>query len=113
MTNTFVIKTCRAKDANYHHNEVEAHKALMHQTDISRHIVRFYGSWVQFGMYNMVVEYVEGGTLADFFENVEPPTSEEDIVKFWENLLDIIKVLGRIHVLRSSNNEQKYLQGYA
>lgn len=111
VTNTFVLKTCQAKDAKSHHYEVEAYKALTHQIDISRHIARFYGSWVQFGMYNMILEYVEGGTLADFFQTVEPPTSEEDIGKFWRNLLDIIKVVERIHELPSSNSKQEYMQG--
>lgn len=81
----------------------------MYQNDVSCYMAKFYGSWVQGGIYHILVEYVEGGTLANFFRSAEPPTREEDIMKFWSNLLDLIKIVKRIHELPLANKE--YLQG--
>lgn len=72
----------------------------MHQSeDVSDHIVKFHGSWEQDGIYNLLLEYVEGGTLDSYFGVVEPPRSKEENLKFWGNLLNPIKILERMHKL--------------
>ncbi|KAF2793632.1 kinase-like protein [Melanomma pulvis-pyrius CBS 109.77] len=110
-TNTYVLKTCRERDASNHHREVEAYRSLMNQHDVSHLIARFHGSWIQNQTYHMLLEYVSGGTLSDFEKRTKAPSTNEDIVKFWENLVELVKPVSRIHRLPRSDQENKYLQG--
>lgn len=45
---------------------------------------------------NILLEYVEGGTLTSFFE-LDHPTSENDMVEFWTNFVEILEPLHRLH----------------
>jgi hypothetical protein len=110
-TNTFVLKTCRAKDASLHHNEVNAYKILGGQHDVSSNMVRFYGSWSQGLTYNMLLEHVGGGTLEDFFARTDPPTKGEDIVRLWDHLSQSIKPVARMHKFPHPYNKRGYHQG--
>jgi serine/threonine protein kinase len=83
----------------------------MHQDDVSDYIAKFYGSWFQDGHYHFLIEYVGGGTLTDFLQRTQPPMREEEILKFWTKLLDLIKIIGRIREMPISGNESQYLQG--
>jgi len=83
----------------------------MLQSDISHNMARFYGSWVQNQKYNMLLEYVGGGTLIEFFRRTKPPQTSEDRIKFWENLLDLVKPLSRIHELPISDKKEECHQG--
>lgn len=115
-TDTFVLKSCETKNSDYHLNEIEPYKALGEQDDVFPYMARFYGSWKQGSEYNIVLEFVGGGSLSKFFELSEQPTQAEDIMKFWKNILDIIKPVLRIHQLPKSNVmlldvQDKVLQG--
>ncbi|KAF1948009.1 kinase-like protein [Clathrospora elynae] len=113
-TNFFVLKSCRADRSKFHNNEVEAYKALSSQTssdDVLQNIARFYGSWTQGDTCNMLLEYVGGDTLTRFFESNEPPTTEEDILKFWRNFIQIARPIARLHRLPDPQNTHSYKQG--
>ncbi|KAF1953576.1 hypothetical protein CC80DRAFT_141675 [Byssothecium circinans] len=110
-TNTFVLKTCRERDAEIHHNEVDAYKIMSGQADVEDHMPRFFGSWKQGQEYNMLLEYVGGGTLEDFFEQNEPPDRGEDSLKFWESMAQLVKLVSRIHKLPSPDYRQQFIQG--
>ncbi|CAI6340153.1 unnamed protein product [Periconia digitata] len=108
--NTFIIKTCRAKDSQLHHNEVEAYKIMDFSESILPNTVRIHGSWVQRQEYSMCMEHVGGATLEDFFAR-PPPVYEEDIILFWERLVDVLKPLARIQKHPNPDNIFKFLQG--
>lgn len=107
-----MLKTCDEKDTEYHHKEVEAYKLLMNQEDNSQNMVRFYGSWIQNQTYHMILEYVGGGTLIDFFERTKQPSRYEDRIKFWRKLLELIKPVSRMHQPSSPDEQHRYYQGY-
>jgi serine/threonine protein kinase len=110
-TNTFVLKTCSAKGTHDHESKVEAYKTVIQHTGDLSNMVRFYGSWRQGGRYNMLLEYVDGGSLEDFFRKNMPPTRGEDILKFWENILELSKAVMHIHRLPSTEGSRRSLQG--
>lgn len=76
-------------------------------------MITFYGSWRQgTDNYNILLEYADQGTLIDFFETTEPPTEENDRLRFWSALLDVVKALQRIHEIEQSWGGQGVLQGW-
>ena len=77
-SNTYFLKTCGEKDAPYHYKEVEAYKILMGKEGVSRNMALFHGSWIHNQTYHMLLEYVHGGTLIEFFRLTEAPSTEED-----------------------------------
>jgi serine/threonine protein kinase len=110
-TSTFVLKTCLAKNVHHHHDEVEAYKAMGAEEVALPNMIRFYGSWRQGDTYNMLLEYVGGGTLESFMEATDPPTRFEDILKFWVKLFDLVALLARIHRHPNPNHRHTCLQG--
>jgi serine/threonine protein kinase len=115
VTNLFVLKSRRAEQTKYHDIEVAAYTTLLHSpgaVDISNNIPQFHGSWKQGNVSNILLEHVAGGTLRSFFENNEPPTTKIDLLKFWENLFQIVKPIARIHRLPDADYPDQYKQGY-
>ncbi|PVI06060.1 hypothetical protein DM02DRAFT_34015 [Periconia macrospinosa] len=109
--NTFVLKTFRRKDYDLYDNEVRAYKIIYSEDVFSHHTVKFYDSWIQNQEYSILMEYVEGGTLEEFFFSCPPPTDEEDIILFWERFVDLLKPLSRIHMHPDPDHRYKYLEG--
>ena len=77
-----------------------------------QHMARFYGSWRQSECCNILREYVGGGTLADFFERTDPPTTMDDILEFWKNFIQFIKLIACIHRLPDPHNRHSFKAGY-
>ena len=64
----------------------------------------------------MLLEYADRGTLENYFFNVSPPTTGDDILRFWEALLEITKALCNIHSLKPGKDVPSgldILQGYS
>jgi hypothetical protein len=83
----------------------------MGQEDVSRNLALFHGSWIHNQTYHMLLEYVDGGTLMDFFRWTEAPSADKDKILFWERLLELIKPVLRIHEIPSLDQEDEYYQG--
>ncbi len=66
-------------------------------------IIGFYGSYVQDGSYNVLLEYADRGTLEDYLQSTPPPTTGEDIFKFWSALFNIIQALHLIHNVQGND----------
>lgn len=111
--NTFVLKTYGTKDAEkYYTNEVGAFRRIRH-TGTDPSIIRFYGSFIQDGTYNIILEYADMGTLENYFERTTPPSRGEDIIKFWRRIFSILSALMMIHGMQHSNAEgPQIFQGY-
>ena len=78
-------------------------------------IVEYYGSFVQDGTYNIVLEYADQGTLEHYMRNTHEPTSIGEIMTFWKRFLAIYGGLSHIHGTRSPNpnpDEPGSLLGY-
>lgn len=79
---------------------------------VGKSIIGFHGSYVQDGSYNILLEYADRGTLEDYLQKTPPPTTGEDIIKFWSALFKVIQALHLIHnVQGNDSNDPPILQG--
>lgn len=63
----------------------------------SDHVVTYYGSFEQGDRRNLILEYVNGGTLLDLLKNTPPPSTRKDIHEFWTSLTFVMRGIHRIH----------------
>ncbi|KAF7682277.1 hypothetical protein GT037_001253 [Alternaria burnsii] len=113
-TNVFILKSCPPDNTKLHNNEVEAYRTLLSHSsgqDAMQNIARFYGSWIQGDNCYILREYVSGGTLTEFAERTEPPTSVNEILKFWTNFIQLIKPISCIHRLPDPHNQRSFRVG--
>lgn len=111
---TFVLKTYHKTEAEqYFYNEVEAFRRLRRGTS-DPNIIHFYGSFIQNGTYNVILDFADRGTLEEYFQTVFPPTSGKDIEHFWASLCGIFKALIHIHEVDGQNTlaGPQILQGF-
>ena len=100
---TFVLKTYHTIEADqYFYNEVEAFRRLRRGSYYTN-IIHFYGSFIQNGTFNIILDFADQGTLEEYFQNVFPPTSGKDIEHFWASLCGILKALIHIHEVDGQN----------
>lgn len=74
-------------------------------------MIGFYGSYTQGETYNIIFEYVDQGSLEDYFQTTPPPSKKEDIEAFWTGLLGVFRGLRNIHRIGQSNRELMVLNG--
>ena len=60
-------------------------------------IIGFYGSFEKAGSFNIILEYADLGTLDDYMEKLDPPSSTHDIVTFYDSFSAVIAGIVRIH----------------
>lgn len=72
-------------------------------------IIGFRGSFTRGDSYNLLLEYADQKTLEDYFKR-EPPTESEDIIRFWEELFEIVFAVNIIH--EAIRGESQEFQGY-
>ncbi|KAL8748261.1 MAG: hypothetical protein Q9184_007455 [Pyrenodesmia sp. 2 TL-2023] len=96
--NIFVLKSYRnTLDAKkYYDNEWKALNRV-HGLTPSSHIVRFFGRFILGGVYNILLEYADMGTLEDYLAKTPPPCTAKDIIDFWHSILSVTRGLMRIH----------------
>jgi serine/threonine protein kinase len=109
-TNTFVLKSYEAKHGALYYNEINAYNRLK-QPEIAGNIVRLYGSWKQNQTYSILLEFVNGGTLADLFCSPHPTTSQERLY-FWRSMCQIIEPVARIHRHTDPDDPTRVVEGY-
>ncbi|CAO2648500.1 Nn.00g077670.m01.CDS01 [Neocucurbitaria sp. VM-36] len=95
-TRYFVLKSCPVDRNESHRNEVRGYTVLRRYEEISNNIACFYGSWTQGNVSNILLEYIDGGTLTALFRT-DPPTRAEDMLRFWDHLLRILDPICKIH----------------
>ena len=96
--NTYVIKTYRCREAQtYYETERNAFKKLRWNDLPPTNIIGFYGSFVREETYNIILEYADLGTLDDFMETTQPPSSTSEKMIFWDRFFDVGHGLVRIH----------------
>lgn len=105
---TFALKTYFTKDAEkYYQNEVEAFNQMMLPVKHEPHIISLFGAYRHGRTYNILLEHADGGNLMDYFESITPPSSEEDVLRFWSSLLKVVEPIKRIHELEGSHQNIK------
>ena len=77
--------------------ECKAYSRLKWGAQPAPHIVTCYGSFTHGNSYNMIFEYADGGTLEDFMQKIGPPTSVEDVLRFWDRLSVIFAGAATLH----------------
>lgn len=78
---------------------------LMESMGPSNHVVTFYGSYRQNRKGNLILEYVDGGTLWDYLRKTDKPQTAEDIHAFWRSasgLADGLRVVHQVTEVPSS-----------
>lgn len=96
--NTFVLKTYRTAEAEESYTaERDAYMKLRWGENLPQNIVSYYGSFVHGNSYNVILEYADEGTLEDFMEKTDPPSSFEDTLRFWKRFLNVLQGIMAIH----------------
>ncbi|OCL14632.1 kinase-like protein [Glonium stellatum] len=104
-TNIFVLKTFKPNDlVDSYEKEVRAFLALQSNTTRDPCIIGFYGSYIHGDSCNLILEYANEGTLGDYLQKYPPPTTRQDIYRFWNGLLGLIKALKAIHCIISGDS---------
>ena len=112
-----MLKTYKTPNAErYYNNEVDGFRNLNGSGGHHPNIIGFYGSFVRNGTFNVLLEYADRGTLAQYFDTVSPPSSGKDILKFWRELSKTLGALTAIQSVQPSNpatsSTSQTFQGY-
>lgn len=109
----YVLKRYSTIEAErYFESELDAFRTINLGGSGENNLIGFYGTFEQHGMYNVLLEFADHGTLLDYFQTA-PPVRPEDIQTFWRNLLGLIKTLDAIHKSRSGDTRgPRVLQGW-
>ncbi|KAL9034527.1 MAG: hypothetical protein Q9214_007005, partial [Letrouitia sp. 1 TL-2023] len=95
---TFALKTYRTKDARkYYETESDAFKRLRHNNRPPQNIIAFYGGFERENMYNIILEYADGGSLDEFMERTPAPPDSNQLSIFWNQFFNILNGLAIIH----------------
>lgn len=79
-------------------------------------LVEYLGAYQHGDKCHMLLEFADGGTLAEVLATEQPPMDGDEILRFWEQKLRLLDALTRIHQLENSSVDEdgkpvKYL-GY-
>ncbi|RWA06113.1 hypothetical protein EKO27_g8993 [Xylaria grammica] len=76
----------------------------------SENIVEFYCSFRELGppaRFNIILEYADGGSLVDLFQQDNPPIITSELVQFWGNLVKLADGLDTVHRARGHHGDIK------
>ncbi|KAI1386685.1 uncharacterized protein F4822DRAFT_323975 [Hypoxylon trugodes] len=97
ITNTFVLKTYyRSRFEKLYENEVKALRTL--KNSFPHNVIAYHGSFRHANSFNIILEYADGGDLAEFLKTTENPKGA-DIKQFWGSLSQCFQGLHYIHHL--------------
>lgn len=100
--NTFVIKEYSTFNAqrDYDH-ETSAFKKIGAHKDI----IGYYGSFTRGDTFNVILEYADKGTLQEYFDRQLPPSTGDNIIRFWQALFQLIGALWKIHTVGDDDTQ--------
>ncbi|KAI1416916.1 kinase-like domain-containing protein [Hypoxylon sp. FL1857] len=103
IQNIFALKTYhRPKFLRLYENEVKALRVLKNSRPPN--VITYYGSFRQNNTFNIILEYADGGDLAEFLRTTQSPKGSE-IQQVWESLSHSFKGLHSIHHLMNSGEK--------
>ncbi|KAI6246710.1 hypothetical protein HI914_04862 [Erysiphe necator] len=101
-SNTFVIKSySTTRDHDLYTKQVNTFRSFKNADGI----LKFFGSFEYRGQSHILLEFADKGTLIDFFKTEAPPTRGDQIIDFWENILQLTKGLKAIHSVKGIHND--------
>ncbi|KAF4981576.1 hypothetical protein FZEAL_2642 [Fusarium zealandicum] len=106
---TFLVrKTYYEEEQKQYEREKKTFNNL--QNHPSDNIIRFHGCYRQelidgTTTYNLILDYVDGGNLEQFFET-DPPTTPGSILQFWEAFVGALEGLHHLHISSGDLAEQ-------
>jgi len=94
--------------------ESEAFIHLRNSHALGKYFIGYYGSFTHGITRNILLEYADYGSLEKFFNSVEPPSTGEDIIRFWQSMFGIIDAVRDIHTIPSpeSHNAAPLFNGF-
>ncbi|KAH8590626.1 hypothetical protein B0O99DRAFT_675870 [Bisporella sp. PMI_857] len=113
FANKLVLKTYFGKYSDiYFNNEVNAFRKI--RSCCASSIIGFYGGFKHGNRCNILLEFADKGTLERYFKEITPPTSGEDINRFWKHLFQLAGALHSIHEVQASSamSDPRPLQGW-
>lgn len=113
-TNTFFLKTYQLGNGPSHRAYIREKEVytVIEASGPSRHVARYYGSFKHHNTGNLVLEYVEGGTLRNYIDKELPPQTPEDIHDFWTSIAGLTEGLRKLHQaddVSSSHRQRKVI----
>lgn len=94
---TYILKTYHGEQHQRHYeHEIRAFTRLQTGSPVE-YIVKCYATFRQAATFNLVMEYVPGGDLLQFFRTRPPPQNAEDRIDFWDSLTKLARGLHHIH----------------
>lgn len=92
---------------NTYEAESDVYSALTQNSDASKTITKFYGS---FSFENtekrvIILEYAPGGSLLDFLKDTPPPIYPADLKLLWKRLTELLEGLYILHHIQLSDRE--------
>ncbi|POS83482.1 hypothetical protein EPUL_005310 [Erysiphe pulchra] len=101
-SNTFMIKSYSTTQAyNPYTKQVNAFRCIKNADGV----LKFFGSFEYRDQSHILLEFADKGTLNDFFRTEAPPTRGDQIIDFWDNILQLIKGLKAIQSVKGSHND--------
>jgi len=78
----------------------------------SKNIVGYYGSFVQNGTFNLLLQFADGGNLLEYYANTPPPREPADVQRFWKSLFAVFQGLHAVHRITPSDGDADQYRGY-
>ncbi|KAF7544091.1 hypothetical protein G7Z17_g10225 [Cylindrodendrum hubeiense] len=108
---TFVLKTYGKSSYNQFDRERKVFNSL--QSHRPPHIVACYGSFMQEQLdgtltYNLLLEWVNGGNLEEFFNNIQPPQTSKEVNQFWGAFIGSFEGLHHLHLHAKDQRTPRY-----
>ncbi|KAK5561121.1 hypothetical protein LTR46_001431 [Exophiala xenobiotica] len=100
---TYVLKTFRSKRyaaEELYRAESEAFYHLRNSHALGKHFIGFYGSFTHGDTRNILLEYADCGSLENYFDTVEPPSTGKDTIKLWKSMFEVLKAVDNIHTIQ-------------
>ncbi|KAK5720388.1 hypothetical protein LTR17_015025 [Elasticomyces elasticus] len=99
LSHTYVLKVYDGPDAQKHHDsEVNAYGKIQTGGLHTESLLRYYGTYTYEGMYHVILEYADVGTLEEYFKTVPIPTEGKDIIALWRGVFALADAVFRIHM---------------
>lgn len=75
-------------------------------TGHSEYVVNFYGSFQQGETGNLLLEYVSGGTLQDYWNRTTCPRRPDDIHDFWSSMSGLLRGLEKVDQINGTRRRE-------
>ncbi|KAK2598085.1 hypothetical protein QQS21_005796 [Conoideocrella luteorostrata] len=98
---TYIIKTYMPGYISRYNNEIRALETVASLKNDN--LPGYYGSFAQSNGYSLVLQYVDGGNLADYFMTTPTPKTPDEIHRFWRSICNVWRGLDGLHRLVPSD----------